>query len=111
MEAYLHEHIPLSALAIRAGWAMVHFRLRGEGLEVRTVIRESGVRYDAPVRGAFQARCAAPLPEAWDRFVRSVRRRGKGRIQVDVRLTSDGEAVGEYAGTYVALARAAADAT
>ena len=147
MEAYLHEHIPissamecrvlraspaevlleapltpnlnhratafggsLSALAILAGWAMVHFRLRAEGLEVRTVIRESGVRYDEPVRGPFQALCPAPPADAWERFVRTLRRRGKGRIRVDVQLSSDGQPVGSYAGTYVAVERSVADA-
>ena len=146
MEAYLHEHIPisaamecrvlrtspvdvlleapltpnlnhratafggsLSALAILAGWAMVHFRLRAEGLEVRTVIRESGVRYDKPVRGPFQALCLAPPADAWERFVRTLRRRGKGRIRVEVQLSSDGRSVGSYSGTYVALERSVAD--
>ena len=147
MEAYLREHIPLSAamgcrvlrasreevlleapltpnlnhrdtafggslsaLAILAGWAMVHFRLRGEGLHVRTVIQESSVRYNAPVHGAFRARCGEPSPRAWERFVRAVRRRGKGRIQVSVQLTSGGEPVADYSGTYVALASREADA-
>ncbi len=100
----------LSALAILAGWALVHFRLRGDGVEVRTVIQESRVRYEKPVRGPFQARCTAPADDVWDRFVRTVVRRGKGRIQVDVELTSDGCRVAGYTGTYVALERSAADA-
>jgi len=100
----------MSALGILAGWALVHFRLRSEGLEVRTVIRESGVRYDAPVRGPFQARCAAPSPEAWDRFVRAVQRRGKGRVRVEIELTCNGRNVGTCRGTYVALDRTEADA-
>lgn len=100
----------LSALAILAGWAMVHFRLRGDGVEVRTVIQESRVRYEKPVRAAFQARCHAPPDDVWDRFVRTVQRWGKGRIQMEVELTSDGCRVAGYTGTYVALERSAADA-
>ena len=100
----------ISALAILAGWAMVHFRLRDEGLEVRTVIRDGGVRYDEPVRGAFQARCPAPPADAWERFVQTLRRRGKGRIRLQVELSAGELSVGSYMGTYVALERAAADA-
>ena len=100
----------ISALAILAGWAMVHFRLRDEGLEVRTVIRDGGVRYDQPVRGAFQARCPAPPADAWERFVQTVRRRGKGRILFQVHLSAGALSVGSYKGTYVALERSAADA-
>jgi len=100
----------ISALAILAGWAMVHFRLRDEGLEVRTVIRDGGVRYDEPVRGAFQARCPAPPADAWDRLVQTLRRRGKGRIRLQVELSAGDLSVGSYTGTYVALERSAADA-
>ncbi len=140
MEAYLHEHIPISkgmgcrvvraspdevlleaplepnlnhratafggsisALAILTGWALVHYRLRLEGLDVRTVIQESGVRYDAPVRDVFQARCAAPPPPLWARFVKTIRRRGKGRVRVDIELMSGGQSVGSCSGTYVSL--------
>jgi thioesterase domain-containing protein len=100
----------ISALAILAGWAMAHFRLRDEGLEVRTVIRDGAIRYDEPVRGAFQARCPAPPAEAWDRMVQTLRRRGKARIRLEVQLSAGDLSVGSYTGTYVALERAAADA-
>lgn len=100
----------LSAVAILAGWAMVHFRLRQEGFEVRTVIHENTVRYERPAHGDFQARCEAPSPETWARFARAVSRRGRGRIKVRVDLVSGGEVVGHCTSRYVALERAQADA-
>lgn len=101
----------LSALAILAGWAMVHFRLRDEGLEVRTVIHGNSVQYERPAHADFQARCLAPDPKKWDRFVQAVSRRGKGRIKVEVELLSSGQVVGHCSSQYVALEREAADAS
>lgn len=100
----------LSALAILAGWAMVHFRLRDEGLEVRTVIHGNSVRYEEPAYGTFQARCSEPHPKDWARFVGTIGRRGKGRIQVEVELLSEGVVVGHCTSRYVALERSLADA-
>lgn len=94
----------LSALAILAGWALVHFRLRQEGHAVRTVIHESSVRYDAPVHGGFEARALTPPEARWRRFAATLARRGKARIRVEIELSSEGRAVGRCTASYVALA-------
>jgi thioesterase domain-containing protein len=140
VEAYLHEHIPLSAamgvrvlqadgegvrleaplranlnhratafggsvsaLAILAGWTLVHRHLRERGLSVHTVIHRSEVHYDRPISGDFQARTLPVAPEAWERLVRALERRGKGRVRVAVVIESDGAQACTFEGSYVAL--------
>lgn len=141
VEAYLKEHIPLSAgmgvrvleagpggvaievplepnlnhrstafggsvaaLAILAGWTLVHLRLRAEGLVTHTVIQSSDVRYDAPIHGDFRAVTEPVEPRAWERFTRAVRKHGKGRLHVSTAVLADGIPAATFTGAYVAVA-------
>lgn len=141
LQAYLHEHIPLtrsmdvsvveagreeivleaplgpninhrdtafggsaSALTILAGWALVHVRLRGEGHSPRRiVIQRNRMEYLLPVEGTFRARCTAPDPKRWARFLKMLERRGVGRVAVEATLEADGEVAGRFEGEYVVL--------
>jgi len=141
VEAYLKEHIPLSAamevtvveaaaegvvleapidpnlnhrstafggsvaaLAILAGWTLVHLRLRAEGLVAQTVIQTSDVRYDAPIHGTFQAATEPVDASDWARFTKAIRRHGKGRLHVRAAVSADGATAASFTGAYVAIA-------
>jgi thioesterase domain-containing protein len=94
----------VAAVAILAGWTLVHRRLHREGISGRrTVIRSSDVRYVAPVDGAFRATCPAPTPEAWARFVRMLERKGMARIAIHGEVTCRGTLAATFEGDYVAL--------
>lgn len=140
VEAYLHEHIPLSAemrvtvvsvgddgvvleaplepnlnhrstafggsvsaLAILAGWTNVHARLRREGRSGHVVIQESRVRYDAPIHGTFRAISPAIEDVPWDRLLRVLDRRGKGRVHVTAAIEDDEGVAATFRGAFVAL--------
>lgn len=141
LEAYLHEHIPLtrrmevsvleagreqivleaplepninhrdtvfggsgSALAILAGWALVHVRLRQEGHSPRRiVIQRNQMEYLLPIKGTFRARSRAPALEEWSRFLRMLDRRDIGRVALEATLEADGEVAGRFEGEYVVL--------
>jgi thioesterase domain-containing protein len=141
VEAYLHEHIPISramgirvveanlgritlsaplepnvnhrstvfggscaSVAILAAWTLVHLRVQAAGISGRVVIQRGATDYRLPILGAFLATCEAPAPVVWDRFIGAVRRRGQGRIELDVTVTSDDVPVASFAGAYVAIA-------
>jgi thioesterase domain-containing protein len=99
----------VAALAILAGWALVHTRLSVEGSSARTVIHESSMRYDAPIQGSFTAICEAPAPEAWARFTRTLARRGRARVRLAVRVECEGRVAARGEGAYVALGVSAGD--
>jgi len=94
----------VAALAILAGWALVHTRLEQEGRRARTVIQSSALEYAAPIDGAFTAVSEAPAEAAWERFTRTLSRRGRGRILVTVTVEAGGATAATFSGEYVAIA-------
>ncbi len=93
----------VAALGILAGWTLIHVRLRAEGYVTRTVIQGSAVHFDAPIHGSFRAVCGRVGDEAWNRFIRALTRRGKGRLHVAGHIESEGKIVATFSGAYVAL--------
>jgi thioesterase domain-containing protein len=96
-----------AALAMLAGWALLHVRLRAEGIAARLVIQRNTVEYRQPILGAFSARATLEHPERWELFTATLRRRGRARITVSAVLQQmeDGERVaGLFTGQFVALA-------
>lgn len=94
----------VSTVATLAGWALVHLRLRAEGLDGHTVIQRGSVDYEVPIASAFQAVCDGVDEATWTRFRRTTERRGKGRISVDVAVEADGVLAARFRGKYVTLA-------
>lgn len=92
-----------AAIAILAGWTLLHVRLNRTGPESRIVIQNTYVHYDAPIDGAIEVVTRPPDPAAWDRFTRTLERRGKARIEIRVDLEQDGARAGGLSGAYVVM--------
>jgi thioesterase domain-containing protein len=83
----------LALMSILSGWALVHVGLAAERLDARLVVQRSECRFDRPVDGELLAEALRPA-ESWDRFVDTLRRRGKGRIDLQSRVLAEaGDAV------------------
>jgi thioesterase domain-containing protein len=93
----------VSAVAILAGWSLLHTRLAGTGLADRLVIQRNTVNYDLPIAGSFTARSFIKTPAAWESFVRTLKRRGRGRLTVSCILEIAGQTAGRFEGEFVAL--------
>lgn len=93
-----------SALAILAGWSLLHMRLRAAGVASRLVIQRNTVEYEQPITGAFTARAWLEQPERWGQFTTMLMRKGKGRIAVSAVLEQAGGQAGRFRGEFVALA-------
>jgi len=93
----------VAALTILAGWALMHLLLLDAGIPAHTVIQTSEVRYLAPIEASFEARAHPPAPAAWQRFLRALRRRGRGRVRVEVAVRSGGPVVATLEGAYVSF--------
>ncbi|GLH68714.1 hypothetical protein GETHPA_02470 [Geothrix rubra] len=92
-----------SSLAILSAWALVHSRLRAEGLDSRLVIQRNTMAYESPTEGAFNATAALARPEAWPTFLRTLRRMGRARVAVVSELQCGGQRTGRFEGEFVAL--------
>lgn len=95
----------LSAVAILAGWSWLYLRLGGPGFTGRIVIQHHSVDYVAPAEGDFVASCAGAGPEPWARFERTLARRGRARVTLDVDVQVEDRLVARCRGRYVALPR------
>ena len=95
-----------SALAILAGWALLHVRLRSEGITDRLVIQRNVMEYEHPITGAFTARAALEHPQRWLQFTSMLMRKGKARITVLAVLEHMDQVVGRFSGQFVAFGRA-----
>ena len=93
----------ISALAILAGWSLLHLRLKAVGGSWRIVIQRNAVEYLAPAEADFEAECAAPDPAAWERFVAMLDLRGRGRLDLTARVVSAGRLAATFEGRYVAI--------
>lgn len=92
-----------SALAILAGWALLHVRLRAEGLANRLVIQRNMMEYQRPILGPFTARATLEHPDRWRQFTAMLKRKGKGRVTVSAVLEQTDEVVGRFTGEFVAF--------
>jgi thioesterase domain-containing protein len=93
----------LSALAILAGWTLLHLNLRERGIEARLVIQRSAFDFNEPVAGDFTATSRLPEDAAWERFLATLHRRGKARVGVRGLIESASGTGGSYDGVYVAV--------
>lgn len=96
-----------SALAILAGWSLLHVRLRREGITCRLVVQRNTMEYEKPIPGEFTARSSLEQPERWQLFKRTLERKGKARVAVSAVLEHEGQAVGRMTGEFVALGSSA----
>ena len=94
----------LNATATLAGWGTIWLVLREHGIQSHVVIQDSAVHYFRPVTGDFTARCKAPSASAIERLVKSVQKKGRGRLELDVMISDAGGDAVKFHGRYVALA-------
>jgi thioesterase domain-containing protein len=96
-----------AALALLAGWSLLHVRLRDDGIANRLVIQRHSMEFERPITGQFTARALLEQPDQWRRFTAMLTRRRKARVIVTCVLERAGEVVGTLRGEFVALGASA----
>lgn len=92
-----------SAICILAAWALVHVRLREAGVVARLVIQRNTMEYLHAVDGVFSARAFFAGEQEWQRFMWTLQRRRRARVDINAALESAGRTAGTLEGTFVAL--------
>lgn len=92
----------LATLGIVSGWALLQQELERQGLPARIVIQRSECDYLEPVDAEFCTRSSLP-GEEWERFLATLRRRGRARITVLSSLRCAGREAVRHSGTFVAM--------
>jgi thioesterase domain-containing protein len=92
-----------TAVAVLAGWSLVHVRLVHAGLASRLVIQRNTMTFSQPMAGAFTAQSSL-VDAQWEKFMRTLMRRTRARISVLCQLYCAGEEAACFEGDFVALA-------
>jgi thioesterase domain-containing protein len=92
-----------AAIAILAGWSLLHTRLAVLGLSSRLVIQRNSMSYDLPITGAFTARSFVRAPAVWEPFILMLKRKGRARLSVSCILEFEGQPAARLEGEFVAL--------
>jgi thioesterase domain-containing protein len=92
-----------SALATLSAWTLVNVGLRYANVDAVVVIQRNVMSYEEPIHGDFSAVCTLIDDLAWERFLKTVERRGRGRITMNAHLLFDGRQAASFEGDFVAL--------
>jgi thioesterase domain-containing protein len=92
-----------SALATLSAWTLVHVGLRHANVDAVIVIQRNTMSYEEPIHGDFSAVCTLMDDVAWERFLKMIERRGRGRITMNAHLLFGGRPVASFEGDFVAL--------
>lgn len=91
-----------SALCILSAWSFIHCRLRQHPeIKPRIVIQRNSMDYLKPVLGEFKATCTLGSEKDWSFLIKCLTRKKVGRIKLTSQLTSEGEDVGSFEGSFV----------
>lgn len=77
----------LSSLALVAGWAWMLVSLRAENQEGAVVVRRCEIDYLSPVTGEFECLCPPPEAAAWGRFLSTLAKRRRARLDLTPQLS------------------------
>lgn len=93
----------LSALATLAGWSALWLVLREANEPAHVVIQDARIQYKAPARGDVTARVALPTGAAREKWLGTLRKKGRARLGLEVEVRdAAGEVVATFEGRYVA---------
>lgn len=93
-----------AALAILASWTLLHVRCAAAGVDARLVIQRHEMSYLEPIADDFAAVCELTDEGLWERFLPTLRRRRRARIELAARLIHAARVAASSRGEFVALA-------
>ncbi len=92
----------LANVATLAGWGLVQLLVRELGFPVIVVIQECRVQYRKPVVSDIEALALLPDTVRIDKFLRTLARHGRARLELDARIPAEGDPAVIFSGQFVA---------
>lgn len=93
----------LQAVATLACWSLLYVNLKELEYPAEIVISESHIKYLLPVTYDFKVCCLRPGFNDWEKFIKTLKKHKKARIQINATIFQDSKLALEYQGTFVAL--------
>ena len=95
----------LSSVLTLAGWGLVMGKLCALGIEADVMIHKCDLLYNQPVNRDFSAYCDLPEPAAWQRFMQTLKARGRSRIIMNSWVAAQHHAAVTMAGRYAVISK------
>jgi thioesterase domain-containing protein len=92
-----------AVLATLAAWTLLHLRLEQASVSARVLIQRSSMEYERPIPGDFEAVCRFADTAGWQRFRRTLERRGRARVTLQANLVHAARNMALFEGEFVAL--------
>ena len=94
----------LHAVATLACWSLLHVNLLDiSERNIQIFIASSEIFYTAPVISDFKAECCTPDSLEWERFRKTLQRKGKARLKLNAKIFQDSQLCVNYSGQFVAI--------
>lgn len=93
----------LNSVVTLAGWGMIWLLLKELGIAATIVIQDSASHYRRPVTRDFTAICSKPPAEQVEQFARTLREKGRARLELAATISERDALVMSFQGRYVAL--------
>lgn len=95
----------LYCAAVLAGWGWLHLRLGEAGLSGgHIVIQQGQIDYPLPVAGDALAVCENIDEALWQHFLKTYRRHGRARLQLQTQVLDGERCAVTFSGQYVVVA-------
>jgi len=91
----------LYSVAVLAGWGYIYNNMSIHKLDGHIVIQHSDVNYKAPVDGQIRAECKMEEPENLYRFIKTYKRKGRARLELQVKIFFNNTEAMVFNGQYV----------
>jgi thioesterase domain-containing protein len=91
-----------SAVAVLSAWGLLHVAMTEANIKADLVVQKSSMNYQLPITGEFSAEASPPAPEKWQRFLATLNKHKRARINIRAILHCEGDIVGEFEGDFVA---------
>jgi len=95
----------LHVVATLSCWSLLHSLLLQLPEKFEIVITHSDVDYLIPVTTDFQALCQKPSEEEWNRFLTTLRNKGRARLHLSSTIHQDDVLAVSFKGTFAAIKR------
>jgi thioesterase domain-containing protein len=90
----------ITSMLVLAGWGLITLHLREAGVQAEVVVSKSETQYRSPVRGELCS-IAEVDGEQLKQLVADYSETSRGRLDVSIRLTSEGETCATMTACYV----------
>ncbi len=93
----------LNSVVTLAGWGMIWLLLKELDTAATIVIQDSASHYRRPVTRDFTAICSRPPGEQVEQFARTLREKGRARLELSATIHEQDVLVMSFQGRYVAF--------